>query len=187
MLNPIDDNSVNSPPTEQVIRESSFHKALQTATLEEDKSSFNLILAMVTNDAKELDEFNLPHTTHYKTKSDIQKAFFVKGEHIYGKVPAERSIEQNQAIHQNFKTSVDLDLALKPEPLMAEKYDLPANVFDNLDYNSRIRLLNEVNTEEQQKPSSETQTTQTESDIPQVDNEAWFNTLHQARTFAAMA
>jgi hypothetical protein len=170
----------------KIIRESDFHSQLQSATVQGDKANFNLILSMVTNDASELDAFHVPKSPASKDISELQQKFFVRPKPIYGKVPSNRSVNQNVWVHDGHLSNVQLDLALEPEPLATEQYDLAADVFNNLDFNSRNRLLNEASKIESSGEEAISDDIKALAKYKEVDVESWFNVLTDARAYSKL-
>jgi len=159
------------------LRESKFHSQIRAAAEDQDDSTFHLLLAMVTQDAQELDAFHLPHTKEPEIRSDIKRQFFIQDKPLYGPSSLESAARHNRLIKEGFKSSMHLSLHLRPEPLQQAVYDIAQEVFDNLDFNARQRLLKSASTKEE-KPN--------ERDVEhdEVDVEAWFNVLKQARIYS---
>jgi len=177
----------DSKPSFEPIRESRFHREICDSRVQQTSDTFRLLLSMVTQDALELDAFNLPETKEPEFDSELEKQFFVQGRKLSGEIPIVRNLEKNQLITAGFKASVDLNLCLHPEPLVTEVYDLPSEVFDNLDFNVRQRLLKS----NQIKPKSDEVTDQDETAIhathkAPVDIESWFNVLSEARAYSQL-
>lgn len=173
-LNHINKNADNFP-----IRESAFYSQIKSSTESGDKASFALLMSMLTTDAKELDEFNLPHTNDSKIKSDLYEQFNVQPKELTGEYSHQRSLLFNQLIQQGDKADVALSLALTPEPLVAEQGKLPPEVVENLDPNVKSRLLAEKKEVEDKKLDLKTE--------KEIDVESWFKVLHQSRTIATAA
>jgi hypothetical protein len=85
----------------------------------------------------------------------------------------------NELIHQGFKTSVELDLFLKPEGLVEETIQIPQRVLENIEPNVRTKL--DIN-----NPSSDETNTKS-SNKNQIDVESWFNVLSESRVFSTAA
>ena len=160
------------------IRESRFADALSGATEAQDKSAFNLILAMLTQDATELDQFHLPKSEQPELKSEIKSQFNVRERPLYGHVNINTDLNNGIAINEGRKQDVVLDLCLNPQPLVKEQYDLSSEVFDNLDFNARQRLLSLAAKEDKKMPTDD------KAEEKQIDVETWFNVLHQSRVYA---
>jgi len=170
---------IQNPTDYTPIRESQFAGALINAVDTQDKCSFNLILSMLTQDATELDQFHLPSTKPPELKSELNSQFNIIDKPIYGTVDSEADIKNAMAIHEGRKQDVVLDLCLKPQPLVKEKYDLSSEIFDNLDFNARQRLLNAAEIESKKETAISEKVTE-----KQIDVETWFNALHQSRVYA---
>lgn len=173
-LNNIHKNAENFP-----IRESAFYSQIKSSTETGDKASFALFMSMLTTDAKELDEFNLPHTNDSKIKSDLYSQFNVREKEITGEYDQQRSLLFNQLIQQGDKASVSLSLALTPEPLIAKQGKFPPEVVENLDLNVKCRVVDEQIEVEQTKAIAKTE--------KEIDVESWFKVLHQSRAIATAA
>lgn len=173
-LNNIIDRNANFP-----IRESAFYNQIKSSTETGDSASFALIMSMLTTDAKELDEFHLPHIADSKIKSDLYGQFNVREKQLTGNYDQERSVAFNQLVQQGHKVSVDLELALQPEPLIAEPDKFSKQLLDNLDPNVKSRL-----DKEQAEPEQAPFVAKVEKEI---DVESWFKVLHESRTIATAA
>ncbi len=186
-------NQPNITPA-NVIRESSVFSGIQSSVHNNDKCNFSLLLSMVTQDALELDEFNLPHTQQATSTSDLAKTFHVVSQKLYQESNPEQDRTINQMINSGHKQSATLLLQLQPQALIISDDDktqtaeLPKNVFNNLNINQKARILkgyqsNSLNTShENEKPQVMKQNA-----APEVDIESWFSVLEQARTISKVA
>lgn len=174
-------NNLNKSADNFPIRESAFYNQIKSSTETGDKASFALLMSMLTTDAKELDEFNLPHTKDSKIKSDLYGQFNVQQKTITGEYDKDRSIEFNQLIHQGNRTTVALELAIKPEPLTEEPRKFSQELLENLEPNVRSRILEaSAESKEQSQPA----VAKTEKEI---DVESWFKVLQESRAIATAA
>lgn len=172
-------NNLNKSTDNFPIRESAFYNQIKSSTETGDKASFALLMSMLTKDAQELDEFHLPHTKDSKIKSDLYGQFNVQQKTITGEHDKDRSIEFNQLIHQGNRTTVALELAIKPEPLTAEPRKFPQQLLESLEPNVRSRIV-----EESPKNKDKPAIAKTEKEI---DVESWFKVLHESRAIATAA
>ena len=161
------------------LRESDFYKEIKSSTETGDSSSFALLMSMITQDALELDEFHVPQRQNEQYLDDLKKQFFIQDKPIIKKSDEHRSVMHNELIHQGFKTSVDLDLFLKPEGLVEPSQQIPQEVLENIEPNVKAKLdLQDTSTaESESKPNTENQ----------IDVESWFNVLSESRLFSAAA
>ena len=165
-----------------IVRESDFYSELKVASETGQQSTFALILAMLTTDAKELDQFKQPRTPDVVNKSDLYKKYHIQQTQLRDELSSARSLSFNQSIHQNDRQSIQLDLALKPEALLPKSGSaIPQDVFNNLDVNARVRLKPKhyKNNEELVDSSVSEQQKGYEMDV-----EVWFNVLEEARTIS---
>ena len=172
-------NNLNKSADNFPIRESAFYNQIKSSTETGDKASFALLMSMLTTDAQELDEFHLPHTKDAKIKSDLYGQFNVQQKTITGEYDKDRSIELNQLIHQGNRTTVALELAIKPEPLTVEPRKFSSELLENLEPNVRSRII-EDSSESEEKPAI----AKAEKEI---DVESWFKVLHESRAIATAA
>ncbi len=163
------------------IRESAFYPQIKASTVSGDSASFALIMSMLTTDAEELDEFHLPHTEAAKIKSDLYGQFNIQQKELTGSYNEQRSLAFNKLVADGNKDSVNLDLALQPEPLVPTQQKFPQILLDSLEPNVKCRLDKAEQTDvseekkEAAKPSNE------------IDVEAWFKVLHESRTLSVAA
>ena len=173
------------------IRESAFYSQIKASTETGDASSFALIMSMLTTDAQELDEFNLPQNDPTKIKDDLYHQFHIRQQALTGQFNADRSVKHNQLVSAGQKDSVHLDLAMQPEPLLEAQAKLPKEVIDNIELNVQSRLYQQdpslmVNEQKQaEKPDVKVEGKQ--ASVNEIDVEAWFDVLHQSRTLSVAA
>lgn len=173
-------NNINKIADNFPIRESAFYSQIKSSTETGDQASFALLMSMLTTDAQELDEFNLPHTKDSKIKSDLYGQFNVQEKPLVGEYELERSLAFSQLVHQGDKTAIHLDLALKPEPLTAEPEKFPQELLDNLEPNVRNRMVESSIEPKQEAPI-------VAKKEKEIDVESWFKVLHESRTIATAA
>lgn len=174
-LNNINEQNANFP-----LRESAFYSQIKSSTETGDSASFALIMSMLTTDAKELDEFHLPHTVDDKIKSDLYDQFHIQQGQLTGKFNNRRSLAYNELIHQGEKAAVALDLKLNPEPLIATTEKFSSQLLDNLEPNVRSRLAADL-TSDNDESSKQPMVAKVEKEI---DVESWFQVLHESRTLS---
>lgn len=161
------------------IRESYFYNEIKSSTETGDSTSFALLMSMLTNDALELDEFHVPQRQNEQYLDDLKKQFFIQDKPVIKRSDEQRSVMLNELIHQGFKTSVELDLFLKPEGLVEESIQIPQRVLENIEPNVRAKL--DINN----PTSNETNTKLNNKN--QIDVESWFNVLSESRVFSTAA
>jgi len=168
------------------VRESAFYPELKAASENGNQSTFGLILSMLSQDATELDQFHQPMTKPLQNKRDFYKQFNIQQQQLQGDSNTTRLSELASMFRDDFKRSAELDLLIKPEPLIQSKRNVIADdVLNNLDINVKARLYKqqEVNVQEQAKDKIAIK----EKAENEVDVESWFQVLEQARTFSMMA
>lgn len=184
----------------KVIRESSVFSDIQKSVQSKDHSAFSLLLAMVTEDKLELDEFHLPVNKTPKTKTDLEKTFHVVPQKLFGKVDSEQDLMFNELIHSGNRESVNLLLSLQPQPLITRHDDpsdainLPAQLINNLSMNQQAKLYKDIQAQQQAsnsstiRPLKEVEPAQLANDAEmEMDIESWFSVLEQARTLSKVA
>lgn len=172
---------------ESIVRESDFYSELKHASENGQKDTFALILSMLTTDANELDQFQQPKTKPYTNKSDLYKKHFIQQTELRGDLSSERSISFNQLLTSKQRQSIQLDLAIKPEALLAKDTNvIDGNVFNNLDINARTRFI-QHQTDDASVESNEVQKLPQATQDREIDVESWFNVLEQARTLSMTA
>ena len=190
----------NHEPVNQhinVIRESSVFSGIQNSVQNNDKSAFSLLLAMVTEDKMELDEFHLPVNQTPKTKSDLEKTFHIVPQKLIGKVNNEKDLLCNELVTSGHRESVNLLLSLQPQPLLTRSDDsssainLPAQLVNSLGINQKAKLYNDIQSQQAIKPAPVSSLKDVEAlpsnQNPEMDIESWFSVLEQARTLSKIA
>ena len=180
-------SELESQSNGQIVRESAFYSELKQASENSQQSSFALILSMLTQDALELDQFHLPQNQPIENVRDYYKQFNIQQQALEGELNEKRSLAFNHLIQSNHKRSVELELMLKPEALIAAKTSTIDDVIiSNMDTNCRARYLNQ-----QQTDHVQTETVDISKHISHKENaidiESWFNVLEQARTLSKVA
>ncbi len=173
-LNNINELNANFP-----IRESAFYSQIKSSTETGDSASFALLMSMLTTDAKELDEFHLPHTADDKIKSDLYGQFHIQQKQLAGDFNDQRSLAYNELIHQGDKAAVALDLKLNPEPLIATPEKFSQQLLDNLDPNVKSRLAGGHDEQPEQPVVAKVE--------KEIDVESWFQVLHESRALSTAA
>jgi len=182
----------------KVIRESSVFSDIQKSVQNKDHSAFSLLLAMVTEDKLELDEFHLPINKVPKTKSDLEKTFHVVPQKLIGKIDSEQDLLFNELINSGHRESINLLLNLHPQPLITRSDDsssainLPAQLVNSLGMNQKAKLYNDIQSQQQ---TTKSYTEGSLKDVeplksnqnPEMDIESWFSVLEQARTLSKVA
>lgn len=185
-----------APADHSVIRESRFFKSLQASVTAQQQADFNLLLSMVSQDATELDQFHTPRTRPLTEHSDLQKKFFVSEKPLVGPNSSSLEMAQHTAVCNGELATVHLNYCLHSPTLVNEVYDVDAEVFDNLDFNVRQRLLKIAEQEENAKEPSgsafkqkqqATAPHKSEEVYPNVDKDSWFNVLAEARTLSTLS
>lgn len=162
------------------LRESDFYNQIKTSTETGDRSSFALLMSMLTQDALELDEFHVPQRQQEQYLDDLKKQFFIQEKPLIKKSDENRSIQLNEYIQQGLKTTVELDLVLNPEGLVQPSGKIPQEVLDNLNPNVLARY-------KESEQTSEPKVEVTKSSSNEIDVESWFNVLSESRLFSAAA
>ncbi|MDU0111727.1 VC2046/SO_2500 family protein [Psychrosphaera aquimarina] len=180
----------------QVIRESSVFSDIQKSVHSNDSSAFSLLLAMVTQDRMELDEFHLPKNKKPKTTSDLEKTFHVVPKKLIDKVNNEQDLMFNQLINSGYRESVSLMLNLHPQPLISTNSEInnpiniPAKLFNSLDINQQAKLYQEIQSKTSNVVTEApvmTTDKNTDDENIEMDVGTWFSVLEQARTLSKVA
>ena len=175
--------SLDAHQTTNPIRESKFYDEIKSSTETGDQSTFALLMSMLTRDARELDEFNLPTREQESAVTNLKKQLFIQDRPLIDELSSTRSVALNQFIDNGFKSSVELDLALKPEALLEPKpFSVPDNVINNLELNVKARVMADIQTTTAIKQDNELQQKPNEIDV-----ESWFNVLQESRAFSTAA
>ncbi|NVK24838.1 MAG: hypothetical protein HWE10_07910 [Gammaproteobacteria bacterium] len=171
-----------------VIRESDFYRELKSATDTGHQQTFALILSMLSNDARDLDEFHQPRTKPATNKTDLYKQFNIQAKTLRGDLSAERSLKFNALTQQKFRQTLQLELAVKPEALLPNQMsDIKPEVYNNLDINVRSRLKAENSGSENSKNQIAENANSQIKDGKDIDVESWFKVLEESRTLSMMA
>lgn len=167
-----------------VVRESHYYQEIRASVESERHQDFHLLLAMVCQDATQLDEFHQYKSDSLENVNNLEDNFFIQRKTIVGSFNPIVEAENAKAASSECVKSMHLNNCLNPPPLVADIYDLPADVFDNMDMNQRNLLL----MREQQKDSEKNVAEPgNETTKPSFDAAAWFNVLQEARTLSQMA
>ena len=167
----------------KVIRESNYYSEIRGSIDSNNNSQFDLLLSMVCRDATQLDEFHQHRSESPKDVNDLNANLHVQTKRIVGGFNL--AVEQSNAIAQSQQSvkTIHLNNCLNPAPLVADVYDLPGEVFENMDLNQRaLALLADKSEQKESEPSAET-----DSASNSFDSNAWFNVLASARTLSQMA
>lgn len=179
-----------------VIRESSVYSDIKKSVQSNDRSAFSLLLAMVTQDRMELDEFHLPQNKAPKNTYDLEKTFHVVPKKLIENVNNEQNLLFNQLLNSGCRESVNLLLNLHPQPLIQRMNDvesgvnIPAKLFNSLDVNQQAKFYREIeckNHTQQKTNKTEHDLTKTVDANVEMDVESWFSVLEQARTLSKVA
>lgn len=184
------------------IRESSVYSGIQNSVQTKDSSAFSLLLAMVTKDALELDEFHLPRNKPLKTVSDLEKRFHIVPQKLVEKSNNEQDLLMNELVSSGNRDSLTLFLNIHPQALITTNDDitatgnLPQQVFNNLDINQQAKLYKDI---ERQTHTSDKHTVDNAKNIStakprgmdkgyvEMDIDSWFSALEQSRNFSKVA
>lgn len=184
------------------IRESSVYSGIQNSVQTKDASTFSLLLAMVTKDALELDEFHLPRNKPLKTVSDLEKTFHVVPQKLIEKPNNEQDLLLNELVKTGNRESLTLFLNLHPQAFITTNDDikttgnLPQQVYNNLDINQQAKLyqdiqrqthINEEPIKDNAKNITAAKPTEIEKGYVEMDIDSWFSALEQSRTFNKVA
>lgn len=172
-----------------VISESKCHDQLVDSSRLPDKARFNLLLAMLTQDATEFDQFYQAKNPSIRINQNLYERFHIAPKQLTGKGSRTKDLQLNQLTQQSLLASVQLQLTLAPDPLSFNFEALPSDVVNNLDVNAYERTIkkqeipphNSVLPDEQHRSDT---VSQKESE---VKLHQWFEVLHQARALETAA
>lgn len=188
--NSINDEHYKEPGmNNHVIRESAFYNEIAESARTSNKCQFDLLLAMVSEDATDFDEFHQIQTPSNINDSDLYKNFEVSPKKIYQEPDHKRSLSQNERVQAKCFKDVQLDLMMNQEGLVIGNSVSDQMVFANTDYNTRVKNKDFYNRKSNKQPSE----TEVNNDAPKanihdvlrpnsMDVDAWFKTLSQARS-----
>ncbi len=123
-----------------VIRESKFYADLKSSVEQGNRQNFDLLLAMVTKDATEFDEFHQASTEIKFSEPSLQRIFGTQLKPIKGINNPTLSIRQNEQLHQGNFSDIRLQQCLTPEPVSYNSDKIDNNVLTNLDINIQRKL-----------------------------------------------
>ncbi|WP_299262451.1 VC2046/SO_2500 family protein [uncultured Psychrosphaera sp.] len=184
------------------IRESSVYSGIQNSVQTKDASTFSLLLAMVTKDALELDEFHLPRNKPLKTVSDLEKTFHIVPQKLVEKANNQQDLLLNELVSSGNRESLTLFLKVHPQAFITTNDDikttgnLPKEVYNNLDINQQAKLyqdierqadINDKHTEDNAKTITTAKPTGMDKGYVEMDIDSWFSALEQSRNFSKVA
>lgn len=126
---------------------------------ENRRSDFSLMLAMLTEDAREFSEFCLP-TAHKHTPQEtvLRKKFQLPNQQALALENMNQITQYNEVadIQQNNMSAIHLNNALSPKPLSFKNNSkhIPNNVLSNMNVHSQERYLMEKNNNRVNQPVS---------------------------------
>lgn len=169
---------------QSVVRESHYYQEIRASVESASDQDFHLLLAMVCQDATQLDEFHQYRSEVLEDVADLESNFHIQNKNLIGSFNPVVEAYNTAAANAESVSTVHLNNCLNPPPLVSDVYDLPADVFDNMDMNQRNLLLmrerekDQANNEDAEAPKTSEST---------FDSAAWFNVLQQARTLSQLA
>lgn len=195
-INHLNTSESNEPGSvemnKNVIRESSFYNDIASSARTGTKSQFDLLLAMVSDDATDFDEFNQVYTPTNLTEADLYSTFAVQPKKLREEAKPSRSLHLNSIVHDRKFKDAQLELLLNREALVSGPSEDVQRVYANLDFNTQVKNkdLLTLDLEPQTKDDSSKLANKDakNSNIHSVsrpnsmDLDLWFNTLAQARS-----
>ena len=195
-INHLNTSESNEPGSvemnKNVIRESSFYNDIASSARTGTKSQFDLLLAMVSDDATDFDEFNQVYTPTKLTESDLYSTFAVQPKKLREEPKPLRSLHLNKIVNDRKFKDAQLELLLNREALVSGPSEDVQRVYANLDFNTQVKSkdLLIIDLEPQTKGNSSELANKDakKSNIHSIsrpnsmDLDLWFNTLAQARS-----
>ena len=195
-INHLNTSESNEPGSvemnKNVIRESSFYNDIASSARAGTKSQFDLLLAMVSDDATDFDEFNQVYTPTNLTEADLYSTFAVQPKKLREEAKPSRSLHLNSIVHDRKFKDAQLELLLNREALVSGPSEDVQRVYANLDFNTQVKnkdlLTLELEPQTKDNSSKLANKDAKNSNIHSVsrpnsmDLDLWFNTLAQARS-----
>ncbi|QTH64279.1 hypothetical protein J1N51_01990 [Psychrosphaera ytuae] len=188
------DQAFAAEVNKNVITEASVYSGVARSARENDKPSFDLLLAMATQDATQFDEFKQIDTPNMFKDVLMNDVFYVKKCPIYGVADPERSLSLNKMVKDDQFKNAQLSLLMDQPPLVEGKQKVAADVFYNLGYNEQIlnhdlsRALVVETDSSQSNENSSADINSKKANIHSferpnsMDIQKWFNTIAEARS-----
>ena len=149
-----------------LINEWQLGQQLNTAVHNGTREKFNLLLSLLSDDARDFAQFALPQekqNSEALEKTDLRASFsLAQAQPLVNKgMSVQQAQELNYNLQKNNLSSIRLQQLLSNEPLLSrnERTDIPSEIVDNLTLLSQQRLLKSVsfleeNSQEQNIPGT---------------------------------
>ena len=195
-INHLNTSESNEPGSvemnKNVIRESSFYNDIASSARTGTKSQFDLLLAMVSDDATDFDEFNQVHTPSDLNEADLYSTFAVQPKKLRETPNPQRSLHLNEIVNERKFKDAQLELLLNREALVSGPSENVQRVYANLGFNNQVKnkdlLTIDLEHQTKDKSSELTNKDAKNSNIHSIsrpnsmDLDLWFNTLAKARS-----
>ena len=174
-----------------VITEASVYTEAARSARANDKASFDLVLAMATQDATQFDEFKQIDTPNTFKDVLFNDVYHIKPRSLHGSAKPERSLALNNMVSSHRFKDVQLALLMEQPPLVEGNTKVPQQVFYNLGYNEQVlnkELINITSGVVNCDTHSDSNNNSKKANIHSIerpngmDISLWFNTISEARS-----